>query len=193
MQPTARPRSARRLFPLALVALVAVLVLPVAGGVAGTVSTKRVAKAVESSDGASLLATLKGRTLYSLSVEKHGKFICTGGCLSVWHPLVVPKDVKPTGPVSLGTVKRPEGKIQVTYRGRPLYSFAEDTGRGQTNGEGIKDVGTWHAAKLASPESPPSEPTPPSSPYPPTSPYPTPTPPQSPPSEPPCQYPPYCY
>jgi predicted lipoprotein with Yx(FWY)xxD motif len=197
MQPTAESRPMRRLAGLALVALVAVLAFSATAGSARTTSTKRVAKAVESSVGASLLANLKGRTLYSLSVEKHGKFICTGGCLSVWHPLIVPKDVKPTGPVSLGTVKRPEGKLQVTYRGRPLYSFAEDTGKGQTNGEGIKDVGTWHAAKLASSESPPSQTeAPPPSPYPPpTSPYPTPTPtpPQSPPSEPPCQYPPYCY
>ena len=114
-------------------------------GASSSASTKRVVK-LEESEAGSLLANLKGRTLYSLSVEKHGKFICTGGCLSIWHPLVVPKGVKPTGPVALGTVQRPEGKTQVTYRGRPLYSFGEDTKAGQTNGEGIKDVGTWHAA-----------------------------------------------
>jgi predicted lipoprotein with Yx(FWY)xxD motif len=194
MQPRARFRPPRRLSRLALLALVAVLVVPAAAGVARAAPTKRVVKLEESGSGGSVLANLKGRTLYSLSVEKHGKFICTAGCLSVWHPLVVPKGVKPTGPVTLGTVKRPDGRIQVTYRGRPLYSFAEDTKKGETNGEGFKDVGTWHAAKQATSSA--AQPTQPE-PYP-TTPYPgtpmTPqgeSPPQSPPSEPPYQYPPY--
>jgi predicted lipoprotein with Yx(FWY)xxD motif len=51
----------------------------------------------------------------------------------------------PKGPVKLGTVRRPEGTVQVTYRGRPLYAFSGDRKPGQTKGEGFKDVGTWHA------------------------------------------------
>ena len=192
---TDRPATNRRPRSLvfALAALVAVLALPATGVFARTASTKRVAKLEESATGGSVLANLKGRTLYSLSVERHGKFICTAGCLSVWHPLVIPKGVKPKGPVRLGTVKRPDGRIQVTYRGGPLYSFAEDTKQGETNGEGIKDVGTWHAVMPASSSAP--APTP-AEPYPPTT-YPTTpaaqgeSPPQSPPKEPPYQYPPY--
>jgi predicted lipoprotein with Yx(FWY)xxD motif len=110
-------------------------------------SSKRVAaKAENPTLGKTVLTTTKGRTLYSLSVEKNGKFICTASCLSVWHPLIVPVGVRPTGPVKLGTVERPEGGTQVTYRGRPLYRFGGDSKAGQANGEGIKDVGTWHAA-----------------------------------------------
>jgi predicted lipoprotein with Yx(FWY)xxD motif len=110
---------------------------------------KRVAKAV-TSKGQSLLATTKGRTLYSLSSEKHGKFICTAtsGCTSIWTPLIVAGGVVPQGPVKLGTIRRPEGTIQVTYKGHPLYTFASDKKPGQTKGDGIKDVGTWHAALL---------------------------------------------
>lgn len=68
-------------------------------------SSKRVAAEAESSAlGKTVLTTTKGRTLYSLSVEKNGKFICTGSCLSVWHPLMVPAGVRPVGPVKLGTV-----------------------------------------------------------------------------------------
>jgi predicted lipoprotein with Yx(FWY)xxD motif len=173
MQPTARSRQIRRLTGLAAVALVGVLALSVAGGIGRTAPTKRVVKVEALSDGSSVLANLRGRTLYSLSVEEHGKFICTAGCLSIWHPLIVAKGVKPTGPVSLGRVERPNGKTQVTYRGRPLYSFAEDTKAGEANGEGIKDVGTWHAAKPATSSSQPTEPEPvPTSPYPTTTPYP---------------------
>jgi predicted lipoprotein with Yx(FWY)xxD motif len=108
---------------------------------------KTVVKEVKSG-GKNLLAALNGHTLYSLSVETHGKFICTktSGCTSIWHPLTVAAGVVPKGPVKLGTVKRPEGTVQVTYRGRPLYTFGGDKKRGQTKGEGIRDVGTWHAA-----------------------------------------------
>ena len=145
-QPSLRPM--RRLTVLALAVLVAVLAFSAAAGAGSTAPTKRVVKVETLSDGGSVLANLKGRTLYSLSVEKHGKFICTGGCLSIWHPLVVAKGVKPTGPVSLGTVERPEGKTQVTYQGRPLYRFAEDTG-GPDQRRG--DQGRRHLARGQAP------------------------------------------
>lgn len=197
MQPTARSRHIRRLTGLAAVALVGLLAFAVTGGAGGSTPTKRVVKVASLSDGSSVLANLRGRTLYSLSVEKHGRFVCTAGCLSIWHPLVVPKGVRPTGPVTLGTVKRPDGGTQVTYRGRPLYRFANDTKTGQANGEGFKDVGTWHAARPAASPSQPSEPQPvPTSPYPspyPSSPQPSETAPQSPPTEESPYKPPYPY
>lgn len=147
---------------IALVGIAALALLLPAGAQA---ASKRV---VKESENATLeevvLTTNKGKTLYSLSVEKHGKFICTGGCLSVWKPLVVPAGVTPKGPVKLGTVKRPDGRTQVTYKGRPLYSFNADK-PGEANGEGLKDVGTWHAAKVSSTSSPPPAPQP-ENPYP---------------------------
>jgi predicted lipoprotein with Yx(FWY)xxD motif len=128
--------------------------------------SKRVAaKAENATLGKTILTTTGGRTLYSLSVEKHGKFICVGSCLSVWHPLLVPAAVRPTGPVKLGTITRPDGGSQVTYRGRPLYRFGGDAKTGQVNGEGIKDVGTWHAAALPAMAKPAPEPQP-ENPYP---------------------------
>jgi len=129
--------------------------------------SKRVAAETESPAlGKTVLTTTKGRTLYSLSAETNGRFICTSSCLSTWHPLLVPTGVRPTGPVKLGTIERPEGGTQVTYKGRPLYRFSGDGKAGQTNGEGIKDVGTWHAA---SPPQKAAEPAPqpqPENPYP---------------------------
>ena len=103
--------------------------------------------------GRTLLTTTSGRTLYSLSAERHGKFICTeaSGCTSIWHPLTIASGVVPKGPVKLGTIHRPEGSIQVTYRGLPLYTFGGDKKRGQVKGEGLKDVGTWHPASIPSP------------------------------------------
>ncbi|HET9164177.1 MAG TPA: hypothetical protein VFN89_12145 [Solirubrobacterales bacterium] len=119
------------------------------GGGGGTVNgngSRTVVKEVRSR-GRKLLATTGGRTLYSLSVETHGRFVCTesSGCRSLWHPLTIAAGVVPKGPVKLGTVHRPDGGIQVTFRGRPLYTFAGDKKRGQTKGDGLKDVGVWHA------------------------------------------------
>ena len=47
------------------------------------------------------------------------------------------------------SAERPEGKVQVSFKGRPLYRFNGDSKAGDANGEGIKDVGTWHAAAIS--------------------------------------------
>jgi predicted lipoprotein with Yx(FWY)xxD motif len=98
-----------------------------------------------------ILVNGRGMTLYHLSAEQSGKFICTtSACLGVWHPLVASSAGRPGGVESLSTIKRPDGTIQVTYMGMPLYTFAQDQQPGETNGQGIKDVGTWSAATSAS-------------------------------------------
>jgi predicted lipoprotein with Yx(FWY)xxD motif len=96
-----------------------------------------------------ILVNRRGLSLYSLSAETKGRFICTdSACLSLWKPLTIARGKRPTGARSLATVKRPNGKIQVTYRGRPLYRFVEDTRRGDVRGEGFRDVGVWRAARV---------------------------------------------
>jgi predicted lipoprotein with Yx(FWY)xxD motif len=111
-----------------------------------------VVKTASSSKFGTIVVDAQGMTLYSLSAEKGGKFICTtGACTGIWHPLTAASGgVSGTGVGSLGTVKRPDGTIQVTYKGLPLYTFAQDHAPGQTNGQGIKDVGTWTAATTGS-------------------------------------------
>ena len=111
-------------------------------------ATKRVVKVAQNETlGHKVLTNIRGRTLYSLSAEKNGTFICTdAACLSIWKPLTVPAGTKPIGPVHLGTILRPDGRTQVTYRGLPLYRFTGDTRPGDASGEGIRDVGVWHAA-----------------------------------------------
>jgi predicted lipoprotein with Yx(FWY)xxD motif len=154
-----RPSRTRiRTAGLVLLSLALLVAAIAASAVAQSGGSKRVVKEVENATlGKTVLTSTTGRTLYSLSVEKNGRFVCTGSCLSAWHPLTVPAGVKPTGPVKLGTIERPEGGTQVTYKGRPLYRFGADAKAGDTNGEGIKDVGTWHAA---TPPQPMAEPAP---------------------------------
>ena len=151
-----------RLYPLRIVLLtMAALALVVATEATAAQPSKRVVREMENTTlGRTVLTTLKGKTLYSLSVETNGKFTCTGTCLASWKPLLVPKGVKPKGPVKLGIVMRPNDKTQVTYKGRPLYRFNGDVKPGEANGEGIKDVGTWHAAKVGNVSPPPPAPEP---------------------------------
>ncbi len=99
-----------------------------------------------------ILINSQGMTLYHLSGEQNGKFICTSSaCVGIWHPLIVPSSGAPSGEVgSLGTVKRPDGTVQVTYKGAPLYTFTGDHQSGETKGQGIKDVGTWSVVTTSS-------------------------------------------
>lgn len=98
----------------------------------------------------SVLVDAQGMTLYALSAERGGKWICTGsGCLQVWHPVTVKAGAMPTGVASLTVVKRPDGTEQVAYKGEPLYTFAQDQTPGQAHGQGIKDVGVWTAVTVA--------------------------------------------
>src|SRR3954447_1357129 len=111
----------RSLIRIALLATVlAALLGPAVAG--AKQATKAVAKQTPNTTlGETVLTSLGGHTLYSLSAETHGRFICTGGCLATWHPLVVPAGVRPTGPTKLGTIRRPDGRTQVVFEGRPLY------------------------------------------------------------------------
>jgi predicted lipoprotein with Yx(FWY)xxD motif len=107
-----------------------------------TVTTARNAQLAQT-----VLVDHAGKTLYALSAEKNGRFICTDKtCLSLWQPLTVAGAGTPQGTVaSLGTIKRPDGAFQVTYKSKPLYTFAQDAAPGDSKGEGFRDVGVWHA------------------------------------------------
>jgi predicted lipoprotein with Yx(FWY)xxD motif len=123
-------------------------------------SPSAIVKTVSNPTLGTILVDSRGMTLYHLSGEQSGKLICTSsGCLGVWRPLTAPSSWAPSGEVgSLATVKRPDGTIQVTYKGTPLYTFAEDKQSGEAKGQGIKDVGTWSAVTTSSGGTAPSTP-----------------------------------
>ncbi|HEX3737810.1 MAG TPA: hypothetical protein VHV53_09735 [Solirubrobacterales bacterium] len=141
----ARPRHrARTISTLALTAVLAI------GAVAVPIALARGSRTVAGEAHApslhkTVLTDTKGLTLYTLSGETNGKFICTGSCLKAWPPLLISAGTKPKGPVKLGTIRRPEGKIQVTFGGMPVYTFSGDSKKGEANGNGLNDVGVWHA------------------------------------------------
>ena len=94
-----------------------------------------------------ILVSSSGRTLYHLSSEK-GTIKCTGTCAAEWPPLLIGAGAKPIAQPGvtaklLGTIKRPDGKTQVTYRGLALYTYAGDKKAGDVKGQG--EGGIWHA------------------------------------------------
>ena len=100
-----------------------------------------------------ILVDGRGRTLYLFAKETRGKSMCAGACAGFWPPLIATgKPLAGPGAKStlLGTTRRPDGRLQVTYNHHPLYTFAKDARRGDTNGEELNAFGAeWYALSPA--------------------------------------------
>jgi len=119
---------------------------------AATAAGSDVVKTASSAKLGTVLVDAQGMTLYRLTGERSGKFLCTAAaCVGAWHPLAAPANgVSGAGVGSLATVKRPEGAEQVAYRGEPLYTFVGDKAAGEVNGQGLKSDGsTWEAVSTS--------------------------------------------
>jgi predicted lipoprotein with Yx(FWY)xxD motif len=102
-----------------------------------------------------VLVDRSGKTVYSSVQEAHGTIKCTGGCLSFWHPVKAARGAAlrdPSGVTGmLGAVRRPDnGLTQLTFDGKPLYTFRLDQAPGQAHGNNFTDhfgsaSFTWHA------------------------------------------------
>lgn len=97
-----------------------------------------------------ILVAPSGMTLYYFTVDKHDKSACFGQCAHLWPPLMLPAKMKapskPKGlPGTLGAIKRGKGR-QLTYDGRPLYTYIKDKKSGQTTGQGVGNV--WFVVKV---------------------------------------------
>ena len=148
MYALSRPRNVIAL-AAGLALLVAAFFVIHSGGARASSSAPVVRTAKNAELGKTILVNSKGLSLYALSVERKGRFICTDKqCLSFWKPLLAPMGKKPTGTAGLGTIRRPDHRVQVTYKGAPLYTFYLDHARGQIGGNGFKDVGVWHVVTV---------------------------------------------
>jgi predicted lipoprotein with Yx(FWY)xxD motif len=102
-----------------------------------------------------VLVDRDGAALYAADEETNGMALCVDGCATIWEPLTVTGGENPTAGDGLGgklgVVERPDGARQVTFGGRLLYSFVEDTEPGVVTGNGFTDTFagrefTWHVA-----------------------------------------------
>jgi predicted lipoprotein with Yx(FWY)xxD motif len=96
-----------------------------------------------------VLVNAQGMTLYTFDPENAGGVKCLTGCVDNWPPdLVASGGSAPSAgagvTVTLATITRPDGGVQVSAGGHPLYMFSGDKAPGDTNGNGIG--GKWHVA-----------------------------------------------
>jgi predicted lipoprotein with Yx(FWY)xxD motif len=100
-----------------------------------------------------ILVDSRGRTLYLFEGDRNGKSACAGQCAAFWPPLIASGKPRAAGAAKaslVGTTKRADGRLQVTYNHHRLYTFAKDTKKGQTNGEGVTAFGApWDAVSPA--------------------------------------------
>jgi predicted lipoprotein with Yx(FWY)xxD motif len=98
-----------------------------------------------------ILTDSKGETVYVFAKDTNGKSECSGSCAGVWPPVPTsgsPKAGTGVDASKLGTTKRSDGSTQVTYDGRPLYTYTADTSPGDTTGNGVNLYGAlWYAVQ----------------------------------------------
>jgi len=117
----------------------------VAVGTAGAATTTVISTTKNAKLGTLLVS---GKTVYTL---KASQTACGTRCLKVWPEVLLAKGVKKakagTGvnAAKLGTIKRANGALQVTYAGKPLYHFIGDTAPGQVHGNVTDTWGKWSA------------------------------------------------
>ena len=91
-----------------------------------------------------ILVDPRGRTLYLFAKDRKGKSSCYGACAAYWPALTTkgkPTAISGARKALLGTTRRRDGRLQVTYHGHPLYRFSGDTRKGLTSGQGLDDFG----------------------------------------------------
>ncbi len=102
-----------------------------------------------------VLVNGKGFTLYLFVPDAHsGRSRCSGICAVDWPPLLLPSGV--TRPIAgrgvkeslLGTTRRSDGSLQVTYAGWPMYRWFADVSPGDSSGQGLNNLGgLWYVVR----------------------------------------------
>ncbi|WP_309072593.1 COG4315 family predicted lipoprotein [Arthrobacter sp.] len=112
-----------------------------AGG--GTVGTPL---GVAETDLGEIVVDAEGMVVYYFTNDEpdSGVSACEGGCLEAWPPVLSDSETPEVEGVTgeVGTIETPDGELQVTINGMPIYYFAEDEAPGDTNGQGVNEV--WY-------------------------------------------------
>jgi predicted lipoprotein with Yx(FWY)xxD motif len=98
-------------------------------------------------EGESLVADSIGKTLYVFDPDMNQATPkCVGDCAEQWPPYVLTAAEAAGLQSPLGSVARANNKIQLTYNGRPVYTFALDRIKGDDLGDGLG--GVWHYIEI---------------------------------------------
>jgi predicted lipoprotein with Yx(FWY)xxD motif len=100
--------------------------------------------------GTQVLTNSAGFTLYWFGPDTSTTSHCTGSCATYWPPLKGPVTAGSGVTGTLGVISRPDGTMQATYDGHPLYTYAADTAPGQNKGNGLNvSGGVWHEVTVS--------------------------------------------
>ena len=95
-----------------------------------------------------ILVDESGHTLYIFEKDKKDESTCYDACAQKWPPVLTNAAPQVEGGVDekmVGTIKRNDGKTQVTINGMPLYYYSGDKAKGDTTGQKIGSV--WYVVK----------------------------------------------
>ncbi len=100
--------------------------------------------------GVTVLTNANGLTLYWFAPDTPATSKCTGSCTAYWPPVTGHPKAEPGITGKLSTIKRPDGGLQATYNGHPLYTYVGDGGRGQARGNNLDlNGGLWYEVRVS--------------------------------------------
>ena len=95
--------------------------------------------------GTRVLTNNKGLTLYSFAPDTPTTSKCYGSCAAYWPPVIGTASAGAGLPGKIGTIRRTNGSLQLTYNGHPLYTYIGDSAPGQNRGNNLNlNGGLWH-------------------------------------------------
>jgi predicted lipoprotein with Yx(FWY)xxD motif len=102
---------------------------------------------VKNSDGKNILADSFMRTLYVFDSDQNQPMpVCEATCAELWPPYLLTEDEVAAVKAPLGTVVRKNGKVQLTYNGRAVYTWAYDRTKGDDTGDMVENL--WHIVEV---------------------------------------------
>ena len=134
--------------PLHAVVVGALGLALVAAGCGGAIPSSDGGPAALKLDGRYLVDS-QGHSVYLFEKDEDGESYCSGACAAVWPPLetsTAPRGGAGVQDAELWTIERPDGDMQVTYHGHPLYYYAADASTpDNTKGEDVEQFGAgWY-------------------------------------------------
>ena len=99
---------------------------------------------VNSSRFGKILFDGRGFALYAFTKDPRGRSVCSGACAKVWPPYIVKAPPRADAGVKrslLGTIRRADGRLQVTFARRPLYYYVGDRAPRQLRCTNVSEFG----------------------------------------------------
>jgi predicted lipoprotein with Yx(FWY)xxD motif len=112
--------------------------------VSSAMAARHVAIGVRSTAYGRIVVDGGGYALYAFTKDGRGASRCYGACAQAWPPFIVPRRphaARGARAALIGTTRRSDGRLQATYRGRPLYYYVGDRRPGQVLCQNVVEFG----------------------------------------------------